>query len=203
MIVKISQEKKYADFNVEQTFDELGLVLPFKCRACGEKSEYTYDKSSKMYGSPLVVCSHCKSEQLVYGRLEPALYDKFRVIANYKAYTVVAIISLIIALVAFALWWVFPSFIVEYPSAAEYSFLIMIYGLIFFVVSLILVIEIYVANKKRGVITILKKSQERMKNPEYVRVLLDLGHEVPKKYWPKDYKPKPIFKQMKPKFVKE
>ena len=52
-------------------------VGEFHCRLCGEDHPYPYDKNSLMFGSPIIVCPHCKGEQLIYGRLEPALDKRF------------------------------------------------------------------------------------------------------------------------------
>ncbi|MCQ2125217.1 MAG: hypothetical protein MJZ25_13635 [Fibrobacter sp.] len=181
---------------VEESFDEMNPVGPFKCRHCGEKSEYSYDKTSSMYGSPLVVCSQCKSEQLVLGRIEPALYDKFRYITNYKVHGLVLLFSLLGGVAAYFLYRKVPG----YDDLAVWIICCIPTLFSFAVLSLL---DVWKSEKKRGAVTILKKSQARMKNPDYVRMLLDLGHEVPRKLWPKDYKPKPIFKKQKPTFVKQ
>ena len=43
-------------------------------------------------------------------------------------------------------------------------------------------------------VNILKKSRMRMKNEDYVRMLLKLGYDVPKKLRPKHYVTPPLFK---------
>ncbi len=196
----MADKKKSTDVRVEDIFDEVNPVGPFKCRHCGVKNEYTYDKASWMYGSPLVVCSHCKGEQLVLGRLEPALYAKFRVISNYKAIVVVFVVSLIFH-VAFTV--TLMHLIFQGPDFNDALIMIWCVSWEIPVVALFMLVDTWKAEKKRGAITILNKSKARMKNLDYVRMLLDLGHEVPRKLWPKDYKPKPIFKKQKPRFVKE
>jgi hypothetical protein len=51
--------------------------------------------------------------------------------------------------------------------------------------------------KKYGSLNILKKSRMRLKNEDYVRMLLKLGYDVPKKYRPKHYTTPPLFKPKK------
>ena len=67
---------------------------------------------------------------------------------------------------------------------------------------LLMLKDVWNAERKKGAVTILKKSQARLRNPDYVWMLLDFGHEIPRKYWPRNYKAKPIFRQTKTKFVK-
>lgn len=125
-------------------------VGEFHCRLCGEDHPHPYDVKSPMYGSPVVVCPHCKGEQLVLGRLEPALYAKFRVISNYKAYIFSALISFVLS-VTLILSCVFAPVsddtrVVIFSSASSV--------MVFFMTMLLMLKDVWKAERKKGVVTI-------------------------------------------------
>lgn len=183
---------------VEELFDRINPVGSFKCRQCGETSEYTYDKSSPMYGSPLVICSHCNSEQLILGRLEPALDNRFRMISNYRPFIVVAILCFVVAV---AIISISPS--IDKCLGGDWGAMAFSIGSSFAIagaVAMFMFRDTWRAEKKRGAISILRKSRARLQNPDYVRILLDKSYEVPRKYWPKGYKTKPVFKKKKTRY---
>ena len=165
-------------------------VVEFHCRLCGEDHPYPYDKNSLMFGSPIIVCPHCKGEQLIYGRLEPALDKRFIARCDWKFRVIILLVLLAVMVVSYVFFWRFPSsqekFAYVFACALSYS-CIAIYGLL----------DVLRNEKKYGSLNILKKSRMRMKNEDYVRMLLKLGYDVPKKYRPKHYTTPPLFKPKK------
>ena len=162
-------------------------VGEFHCRLCGEDHPYPYDKNSLMFGSPIIVCPHCKGEQLIYGRLEPALDKRFIARCDWKFRVIILLVLLAVMVVSYVFFWRFPSsqekFAYVFACALSYS-CIAIYGLL----------DVLRNEKKYGSLNILKKSRMRMKNEDYVRMLLKLGYDVPKKLRPKHYVTPPLFK---------
>ena len=168
-------------------------VGEFHCRLCGEDHPHPYDVKSPMYGSPVVVCPHCKGEQLVYGRLEPALDGRFLSRCNWKFHLMVAFVLVAVMVASYFIYLMFPSFekMIFYVWACAVSYLCL---------ALYCFFDVLRSGKKYGTLAILKKSRMRMKNEDYVRALLKLGYDVPKKLRPKHYVTPPLFKSKPTKF---
>ena len=164
----------------------------FRCRMCGETVPYPYDVSSIMYGSPIVVCPRCKGEHLIYGRLEPALDKRYVYRYDLKFCLKVVLVSFVVTALFFVPFALDPT-----DKILSLTFRVIGYPLLFLGVTCLLFIDAIRNEKKFHTMTILKKSRMRMKNMDYVGMLLKLGYDVPKKYRPKHYTTPPLFKPKK------
>lgn len=178
-------------FEVERVVTE--QVGESHCRLCGEDHPHPYDRNSLMYGSPIVVCPHCKGEQLIYGRLEPALDQRFVARCDWKLRLFVSLALVAVMVACYAMLLLFPS----YDDAIIYVFAC---AISFFCLTFYDFWDTLRSNKKYGSLNILKKSRMRMQNEDYVRMLLKLGYDVPKKFRPKHYVTPPLFKPKPTKF---
>lgn len=192
--------KKKNGVKLDDGYDETPWMRPiaaeqigdFYCRMCGETVPYPYDVSSIMYGSPIVVCPRCKGEHLIYGRLEPALDKRYIYRYDSKFYLKIALVSLVVAAISLILSRVY--FSVTFANIICSS---LFTSLFLFLMSCVCIRDAIRNEKKFHTITILKNSRIRMKDMDYVGMLIKLGYDVPKKYRPKHYKAPPLFRPKK------
>ena len=143
----------------------------WRCRKCGMPHKYPYDRNSPMYGSPLFICPKCGMEQIVYGRLEPALNRSF---GNWNVRRISMKVNVVSFVVSLALLILILN--IPYSSREFFGFLLSFTTMVF-VSSVIITIESLLKKKP----DFIKKSEARLQNKDYVALLRKHGYEVPYK----------------------
>ncbi len=168
-IQDVHQRESTHDTPSEQAIEI--IEKDWRCRKCGTPQKYPYERNSPMYGSPLFICSKCGTEQIDYGRLEPALDRSF---GNWN----VRHISIKVNVISFVVSVALLILILNIPVSSRY----ILCGLLFctttaFVSSVIITIESLLKKKPN----FIKKSEARLQDKDYVTLLRKHGYEVPYK----------------------
>ena len=169
-IQDVHQRESTHDTPSEQAIEI--IEKDWRCRKCGTPQKYPYERNSPMYGSPLFICSKCGTEQIDYGRLEPALDRSF---GNWN----VRHISIKVNVISFVVSVALLILILNIPVSSRY----ILCGLLFctttaFVSSVIITIESLLKKKP----DFIKKSEARLQDKDYVALLRKHGYEVPHKF---------------------
>ena len=169
-IQDVHQRESTHDTPSEQAIEI--IEKDWRCRKCGTPQKYPYERNSPMYGSPLFICSKCGTEQIDYGRLEPALDRSF---GNWN----VRHISIKVNVISFVVSVALLILILNIPVSSRY----ILCGLLFctttaFVSSVIVTIESMLKKKP----DFIKKSEARLQDKDYVALLRKHGYEVPHKF---------------------
>ena len=165
----VHQRESTHDIPSEQAIEI--IEKDWRCRKCGMPHKYPYDRNSPMYGSPLFICPKCGMEQIVYGRLEPALNRSF---GNWN----VRRISMKVNVVSFVVSLALLILILNIPySSREFFGFLLFFSTTVFVSSVIITIESLLKKKP----DFIKKSEARLQNKDYVALLRKHGYEVPYK----------------------
>ena len=168
-IQDVHQRESTHDTPSEQAIEI--IEKDWRCRKCGTPQKYPYERNSPMYGSPLFICSKCGTEQIDYGRLEPALDRSF---GNWNVRRIsmkVNVVSFVVSVVLLILMLINPN------STGEFFGLLLVYSATIFVSSVIVTIESLLKKKP----DFIKKSEARLQNKDYVALLRKHGYEVPYK----------------------
>ncbi len=167
---EVHQRESTLDTPSEQAIEI--IEKDWRCRKCGTPHKYPYERNSPMYGSPLFICPKCGMEQIVYGRLEPALNRSFGNWNVRRTSIKVNVISFVVSVSLLILILNIP-----YPSREFFCFLLF-FSTTVFVSSVIVTIESLLKKKP----DFIKKSEARLQNKDYVALLRKHGYEVPRKF---------------------
>lgn len=169
-IQDVHQRESTHDTPSEQAIEI--IEKDWRCRKCGTPQKYPYERNSPMYGSPLFICSKCGTEQIDYGRLEPALDRSF---GNWN----VRHISIKVNVISFVVSVALLILILNIPvSSREFFCFLLFFSTTVFVSSVIITIESLLKKKP----DFIKKSEARLQDKDYVALLRKHGYEVPHKF---------------------